>query len=304
MARSYALLDVFTDKALAGNPLAVVLDATGLSASLMQQIACEFNLSETVFVFPAQNPAHNAAVRIFTPSMELPFAGHPTIGTAVLLAENRFGAPDNDMDALILLEEKVGLLRCAVSLQSGKATAAEFDVPKLPKPAHKLGEKEVIAAALSLEPNEISFENHRPKAWDAGLPFAFVPVADMDAINRIQLVEKYWEEAFGSIEHNNTFAYCRQTHHANSAFHARMVYLENGLAREDPATGSAVAAFAGSIVEFDQPLDGTHKYVIEQGFKMGRPSFISLEIEMQSGKIHVHRIGGQAVILARGELLI
>ncbi|KZK83707.1 Trans-2,3-dihydro-3-hydroxyanthranilate isomerase [Pseudovibrio sp. W64] len=304
MARPYALLDVFTDKALAGNPLAVVLDAKGLSDAQMQQIACEFNLSETVFVLPPDNIAHNASIRIFTPSMELPFAGHPTVGTAVLMAENRFGAPDNDMDALVLLEEKVGLVRCAVALQKDKATSAEFDVPRLPKPAQKLGEKDVIAAALSLEPNEITFENHKPKAWEAGLPFAFVPVADMDAINRIQPVHKYWEEAFGTIAHNNAFAYCRQTIHVDSAFHARMVYLENGLPREDAATGSAVAAFAGSIAEFDQPLDGTHKYLIEQGFKMGRPSSISLEMEMRSGAIHAHRIGGQAVILARGELLL
>ncbi|GHB31688.1 isomerase [Pseudovibrio japonicus] len=304
MARPYALLDVFTDKALAGNPLAVVLDAKGLSDTQMQQIAGEFNLSETVFVLPPENPAHNASVRIFTPSMELPFAGHPTVGTAVLLAENRFGAPDNDMDALVLLEEKVGLVRCAVAMQKGKATSAEFDVPRLPKPAQQLGEKDAIAAALSLEPNEITFENHKPKSWEAGLPFAFVPVANMEALNRIEPVPKYWEEAFGDIEHNNTFAYCRQTIHVNSAFHARMVYLENGLPREDAATGSAVAAFAGSIAEFDEPLDGIHTYCVEQGFKMGRPSFISLEIEIQSGKIHAHRIGGQAVILANGELLV
>lgn len=304
MARPYALLDVFTDKALAGNPLAVVLDAKGLSDAQMQQIAGEFNLSETVFVLPPENPAHNASLRIFTPSMELPFAGHPTVGTAVLLAENRFGAPDNDMDALVLLEEKVGLVRCAVAMQQGKATTAEFDVPRLPKPAQELGDKDVIAAALSLEPNEITFENHKPKSWDAGVPFAFVPVANMDALNRIQPEPKYWDEAFGDIAHNNAFAYCRQTIHVDSAFHARMVYLEDDLIREDPATGSAVAAFAGSIAQFDEPLDGIHTYRVEQGFKMGRPSFISLEIEIQSGKIHAHRIGGQAVILAHGELLI
>ncbi len=304
MPRPYALLDVFTNKALTGNPLAVVLNAEGLSDTQMQQIANEFNLSETVFVLPPENLAHNAAIRIFTPSMELPFAGHPTVGTAVFLAENRFGAPDNDMDALILLEEKVGLVRCAVSLQKGKATTAEFDVPKLPQPAQKLGEIDVIAAALSLEPNEITFENHTPLAWEAGVPFAFVPVADMDALNRLQPVEKYWEEAFGTISHNNAFAYCRQTVHVDSSFHARMVYLENGLPREDAATGSAVAAFAASIARFDAPLDGTHKYHIEQGYKMGRPSAISLEIEIRDGKIHTHRIGGQAVILARGELLL
>ncbi len=135
MARPYALLDVFTDKVLAGNPLAVVLDAKGLSEAQMQQIASEFNLSETVFVLPPDKVAHNASIRIFTPSMELPFAGHPTVGTAVLMAENRFGAPDNDMNALVLLEEKIGLVRCAVTLEKGKPTTAEFDVPELPKPA-------------------------------------------------------------------------------------------------------------------------------------------------------------------------
>ncbi|SDR36211.1 PhzF family phenazine biosynthesis protein [Pseudovibrio sp. Tun.PSC04-5.I4] len=302
MARPYALLDVFTNKALAGNPLAVVLNAEGLSDAEMQAITGEFNLSETVFVFPPQNPAHNAAIRIFTPAMELPFAGHPTVGTAILLAENRFGAPHNDMDALVLLEEKIGLIRCAVAIQNGQATSAEFDVPKLPERGQKLGDKDVIAAALSLEPNEITFENHRPISMDSGIPFAFVPVADMDAMKRIQPVQKYWDEAFSAIPHNNAFAYCRQTIHMDSAFHARMVYFDGGIPREDAATGSAVAAFAGVIAEFDQPLDGTHTHKIEQGFEMGRPSFISLEMEIQGGAIRTHRIGGQSVILARGEL--
>lgn len=302
MARPYALLDVFTDKALAGNPLAVVLDAQGLEDEQMQAIAAEFNLSETVFVFPPQNPAHNAALRIFTPSMELPFAGHPTVGTAVLLAENRFGAPHNDIDALILLEEKVGLVRCAVKLQNGIATYAEFDVPRPPKPAQTLGDKEIIAAALSLEPSEITFENHQPVAMESGVPFAYVPVANMEALNRIKPQQRYWNEAFGDVAHNNAFVYCRETIHVDSAFQARMVYLEGGIPREDAATGSAVAAFAGVITRFDVPLDGTHTYLVEQGYQMGRPSKIRLELDIENEDIHAYRIGGQALVLARGHL--
>ena len=304
MAKPYALLDVFTNKALSGNPLAVVLEAQGLTDEQMQAIATEFNLSETVFVFPPDNPTHNASLRIFTLSEELPFAGHPTIGTAALLAENRFGAPHNDIDALILLEEKIGLIRCAGKLQNGIATYVEFDVPQLPTPAQKLGDKEIIAAALSLEPFEITFENHHPVSMSSGLPFAYIPVANIDAIQRVKPQVRYWKEAFGDIPHNNALIYCRETMHMDSAFHARMIYLNSGVPREDAATGSAAAAFAGVIAQFDAPLDGTHTYLIEQGYEISRPSQIYLEVDIENEKIHACRIGGQAVVLARGHLNI
>ncbi|MBO6930651.1 MAG: PhzF family phenazine biosynthesis protein, partial [Roseibium sp.] len=133
MSRHYAILDVFTNKSLAGNPLAVVLDSEGLSDEQMQKIAGEFNLSETVFVFPPENPGQSASMRIFTPKVELPFAGHPTVGTAILTAMERFGDVSGEQDSVVVLKQKIGAVRCAVILRENAAAFAEFDVPKLPE---------------------------------------------------------------------------------------------------------------------------------------------------------------------------
>ncbi|NRG17886.1 PhzF family phenazine biosynthesis protein [Rhizobiales bacterium] len=303
MARRYALLDVFTNRALAGNPLAVVLDGEGLSDERMQAIAKEFNLSETVFVLPADNPAHSAKVRIFTPARELPFAGHPTVGTAILLAHERFGEVEADADAVVVLEENIGNVRCGVVLKGGAAGFAEFDVPKLSVPSMPVGSKEPIAAALGLSPHEIGFENHVPSCFDAGVPFAFVPVANLDALSRAKPQLQDWDAAFGAEVHKDVYVYCRQTTAHDSAFSARMFAPTMGIA-EDPATGAAAAAFAGVVHHFDELLDGTHFVRIEQGYYMGRPSLIDLEIDLDNGKLNGVRIGGQAVVVARGELYL
>lgn len=303
MARRYAVLDVFTNRLLAGNPLAVVLDAEGLSDERMQAVAKELNLSETVFVLPPENPAHSAKIRIFTPAYELPFAGHPTVGTAVLLAHERFGVGNGEQDAVVVLEEKIGNVRCGVVLKDGAAGFAEFDVPRLARPAAPIGDVEAIAAALGLSTSEIGFENHRPSSFEAGVPFGFVPVANLQVLSRVQPDLRIWKEAFGDHSHNDAYVYCRQTTAHDSAFSARMFAPSMGIA-EDPATGAAAAAFAGVVEHFDGLPDGTHFIRIEQGFDMGRPSLIDLEIDMAGSKLHAVRIGGQAAVLARGELFI
>ena len=303
MARRFFVLDVFTNQALAGNPLAVVLDAEGLSDARMQSIAREFNLSETVFVLPPENPAHSAKLRIFTPAKELPFAGHPTVGTAILLAKERFGDSDADQNAMVVLEEAIGNVRCGVVLKNGAAGFAEFDVPRLPRPADPLGDKELIAAALGLEPNEIGFENHRPCAFEAGVPFAFVPVANLAALARVSPYQAHWEDAFGRGGQMGAYIYCRQTNSHDSTFAARMFAPHMGIG-EDPATGSAAAAFAGVVRHYDKITDGTHYLRIEQGFDMGRPSMIDLEVDVEAGQLNAVRIGGQAVVVSSGELYL
>lgn len=303
MPRRYAVLDVFTDTPLAGNPLAVVLDADGLATDQMQALAREFNLSETVFVQPSDNPAHSARVRIFTPARELPFAGHPTVGTAVLLAGERFGDLEDELDAVVVLEEIIGQVRCGVRLLPDGAGFAEFDVPKLSQSAGTAREKELIAAALALEPRDIGFENHKPSLFDAGVPFTFVPVSGLDAIARARPVMSAWTSGFGDGDHNCAYLYCRETLHHDCSFHARMFAPTMGVP-EDPATGAAAAAFAGAVKAFDDLPDGTHLVRIEQGYEMGRPSSIDLEIDVVNGKLHAERIGGNAVVVARGELRI
>jgi trans-2,3-dihydro-3-hydroxyanthranilate isomerase len=297
MRLPYHILDVFTSQRFGGNPLAVVLDADGLDTARMRTVAREFNLSETVFVSKPDNPMHSARVRIFTPAIEMPFAGHPTVGTAVLLAQLKSSSPQADGEALIVLEEQIGPVRVGVRLRSGGTPFAEFDAPKLPQENGPLPSSERLAAALGLIPAEIGFENHRPTKFAAGNTFAFVPITSLEAIAKARVASSHWGAAIqGGI---GAFLYCRQTVHTTSAFHARMFAPEHGVA-EDPATGSAAAGFAGVVHRFDELPDGQHKRVIEQGFEMGRPSLIELSLSVEGGKLATVRIGGHAVRVAEG----
>lgn len=300
--RRYAILDVFTDRALAGNPLAVVLDSEGLDAARMQAIASEFNLSETVFVFPPSRPGTSARVRIFTPARELPFAGHPTIGTAVLLATDRLDGVTRETDAVVVLEEDIGIVRCGCVIAPGKAGKAVFDLPKLPeeKPFH--GDIGLAASALGLDRSDIGFENHVPSVFGVGNAFVFVPVNGLGAIQRIKLSPAHWAGAFGNPT-ASIFVYTRDCVHQDGDFHARMFAPELGIA-EDPATGSAVASFSAVVMRFDGGSEGDRRLVVEQGYEMGRPSRLELEISVQKGRLSGARIGGHAVIVGRGDLML
>lgn len=296
-------LDVFTDRRFGGNPLAVVHDADGLSGEVMQTIAREFNVSETVFVLKPENPAHSARIRIFTPARELSFAGHPTIGAAVLLAQLRAPATNGERDAIVALEEGIGTVRVGVRLPAGCAAFAEFDAPKLPEEVGTLPPVERLAAALGLIPSEIGFENHRPTRFSAGNTFAFVPIASREAMARARVNAPYWAAAFGGMGAIGAFLYTRQCVHNTAAFHARMFAPESGVP-EDPATGSAVVSFAGVVHHFDEQPDGVHKRGIEQGYEMGRPSLIYLTLVVEGGRLGSVRIGGHAVRVAEGTLTV
>ncbi|MEX3010013.1 PhzF family phenazine biosynthesis protein [Hoeflea sp. TYP-13] len=305
MPRQYAIYDVFTSDRLAGNPLAVVFDSEGLSDEAMQQIAGEFNLSETVFILPSDNPAHGAGLRIFTPGRELPFAGHPTVGAAVALAEQKTGGGDTDIDLMSVLEEGVGPVRTVAKLQRGQASFAEFDLPRLSARIDAEISKDMVAAALQIEPHEIGFENHQISFWNAGVPFVMVPVHDLSVAAKTRCDAALWEQlapmADGQLA--DAFIYCRGGVAHDAHFHARMYAPHVGI-NEDPATGSAAAAFSGAIHHFDELLDGHHAILIEQGVEMGRPSKIHLHLEVDGGKIIQARIGGNAVKVAEGSLLI
>ncbi|MBB3648664.1 trans-2,3-dihydro-3-hydroxyanthranilate isomerase [Rhizobium leguminosarum] len=301
MARSYSVYDVFTDRKLAGNPLAVIFDGDDLSDEAMQAITREINLSETVFVQPSSNPAYAAKLRIFTPGRELPFAGHPTVGTAVALAERAHGAAT--LDLVTVLEENVGPVRCAVRLREGEASFAEFDLPRKSQPAVMPLDKLGMADALSLKVTEIGFENHVPSVWSAGVPFLLIPVHDVGAAQRVEFDPQLWEKIVPFVEGAlaSAYVYCRGGVNHVAKFHARMFASGMGIV-EDPATGSAAAALSGAIHHFDRLTDGHHPIMIEQGVEMGRPSFIHLHIDVDGGTISNARIGGQAVRLASGTL--
>lgn len=301
MAKTFHTLDVFADTKLEGNPLAVLPDGAGLSDEDMQAIAREFNLSETVFVLPPENEAHSAKVRIFTPNRELPFAGHPTVGTAIFLALQKIGEPEREEDAIFVLEQEVGPVRVGVRLKPREAPFAEFDVPVLPAESGTVAPNDRLAAALGLAPNDIGFENHTPTQYSSGVPFTFVPVRNLDAIGMAAPQLQHWRDAFGDGDHPNAFLYCRQTVHNDSAFHARMFAPTMGIP-EDPATGGAVAAFAGVVFKFDELPDGTYAGIVEQGFEMGRASKIFQELEVAGGELVKVRIGGHAVHVTDGTL--
>lgn len=301
MARSYAIYDVFTGSKLAGNALAVVFDSEGLDDAGMQKIAIEFNLSETVFILPPANPSHTASLRIFTPGKELPFAGHPTVGAAVAITEQRGG--ETSMDMVSVLEEKVGPVRCAVKLRPGETTFAEFDLPKRSEqhPLKSQLDKQGLADALSISIKDVGFENYVPQLWSAGVPFLIVPVKDLGVLSEIDFDTTIWERvapmANGSLA--SAFVVCRGQN--GVSFQARMFSPDMGIV-EDPATGSAVAAFSGMVHFFDQLVDGHHSFEIAQGVEMGRPSIIHLHVDVTGGEISGARIGGEAVRIASGVL--
>ena len=300
--RRYTILNVFANRPLAGNPLAVVLDADGLDDKEMQAIAREFNLSETVFVLPPAEARHRAAVRIFTPGRELPFAGHPTVGTAVLLAlldPAAVKAKGASAEAFGL-EEKIGIVPCVAEPKGERQGRARFRLPRLPQSWGEGVSVDKAARALGLQPSEIGFGQHVPSRMSAGVRFDMVPVATLDAIGRARPGAAF-EEAFGDSDHPAVYLYTAETVEAGSRFHARMFAPGLGVA-EDPATGSAAASFAGALMQFEKPGEGTHDFVIEQGYEMGRPSLIDLQLVVEKGALVSAEIGGDAVIVAEGTL--
>jgi trans-2,3-dihydro-3-hydroxyanthranilate isomerase len=298
MKRRFQTLDVFTETALAGNPLAVVLDAEGLDDARMQAIAAEFNLSETVFVFEPRNAINSARVRIFTPRRELPFAGHPTVGAAALIAHRRAADLLAAQDLRIVLEEPIGEVVCVARRRKGQALAAYFDLPKLPERLEVAPPSVAeIALGLGLEPEDVGFDAHKPSLYSAGAPYLFVPIRSLDAIGRAAAGVMPWATKEGPA----AYLYTREAARPGSAYHARMFASAWGV-YEDPATGSAAAAFAGVVHAFDSPRDGEHMLIVEQGFEMGRPSLITLGLVIEDGALASATIGGSVVIVADGSL--
>ncbi|HMN36208.1 MAG TPA: PhzF family phenazine biosynthesis protein [Hyphomicrobium sp.] len=303
MGLDYYILDVFTERAFGGNPLAVVQGADQLTVAEMQAIAREFNLSETVFVRKPTAPGHTAKVRIFTPAREVPFAGHPTLGAAALLAELRMPVINGERDAIIALEEEIGSVRVGVRLRAGAAAFGEFDAPKLPGQAEAMGQRDELAAALGLIASEVGFENHKPMLVRDANVFAYVPVANLEAMAKVRATAGHWGRAFSDKGILGVYMYTRQCVRAHSAFHARLFAPDVGIT-EDPATGSASIGLARVIHHFDDLTDGTHKLQIEQGIEMGRPSTISLAITVERGNLIGVRIGGHVVRVAQGTLSV
>jgi trans-2,3-dihydro-3-hydroxyanthranilate isomerase len=294
MRLRFYTLDVFTDLPFGGNPLAVVLNADGLSGERMQTVAAEFNLSETVFVLkPANAGANRAKLRIFTPQAELPFAGHPTIGTSYLLAKLNL-VELNAIDSMVL-EEGIGDVPVTVKYGAEGPQSTRMSVPRMPERGPEPPRLADLAAMLSLPEAEL-LPGHA--GYSCGVPFLFLPVRDIAAVARVKLRGDLWEKLLSGWWAKSVFVFTSETLAPEADIHARMFAPAMGIA-EDPATGGAVAALAGYLHALES-RDGTRNWLVEQGFEMGRPSRIELEAEAAAGRMTAVRVGGSSVLMSEG----
>ena len=304
MSRSvkFDTVDVFTTRRFAGNPLAIVEDADGLTTAEMQALAREFKLSETIFVQTPDDAAHTAKVRIFFPTAEIPFAGHPTIGCAIPLAQ-KANPGDGDFETLVTLEEVAGLVPVRVWRRNG-ATSAQFTAPVIPfagegiTPAPSLA-----AAALGLAETDIGFDRHAVALWQGGPGFVYVPVTDMDALKSARPCEPAWSQMMELGRVDSAYLYTRDPAEGKNAFRARMFSPTAGIP-EDPATGSASAILAGQLLASNELREGLNSFSLRQGYEMGRPSDISLEVDVASGKMTAVRIAGSSVKVSDGTITV
>ena len=290
MPHRYLTVDVFTDQPYGGNPLAVVLDAEGLDTVAMQAIALEFGYSETSFVLPPKDPANTAHVRIFTPLEELPFAGHPNVGTAYVLASE-----GNDATRLIF-EEAAGLVPVEILHEKGRVVGAELTAPQS---LERLAPMQVdaVASCLSLTAAEIATGNHEPLVASAGLRFVLAEITTRDALRRAKLNTVTWSHHMPFHGADSIYFYTRD---GGGGFdlHARMFWPGMG---EDPATGSATVTLAALLAETGP--DGETALRIEQGRDMGRPSTLLTRTVKRDGIVRTAHVGGRCVMMMRGTLL-
>lgn len=296
MAHRFAIADVFTETAFGGNQLAVFPDARGLSERAMQALAREFNFAETTFVLPPEDARHARRVRIFTPKTELPFAGHPTVGTAAVLAQLGLVATPGGA-ATIVIEEGIGPVAVDVRL-GGTAAFARFLLEQdIESPPHRPA-RQATAAALTLPTDVVS------DAWFAsiGVRFAFVRLADKGAVDRAVLDRAAWSEHFARAWAPNLYLFAGGLEPA-SRLYVRMFAPALGV-EEDPATGSGAAILAGCLAARLSERDGEFAWRIEQGIALGRPSVIEAQAEKRAGRIVRIWVGGFTVVVGEGAMTV
>ena len=293
----FVTCDVFTDRPFAGNPLAIVEEAGALSTAQMQTIAREFNLSETIFVMPPRDPAHTARVRIFFPTAEIPFAGHPTIGCAIHLALK--SAPPGDFSTTITLEEEAGLVPVRV-IRAGEHISAELTAPVIPFATDvSVPPKEMLAGMLGLAASDIGFDRHLPGVFEGGPRFLYVPVGDAAALSRARVSEPQWSQAMQMAKVDSAYLYTP----FDGGFSARMFSPTAGIP-EDPATGSASAILAAQLLAAEVLSPGTTEISLRQGHDMGRPSQISVSIDYDGSALTAVRVADSMVPISTGQIAI
>jgi trans-2,3-dihydro-3-hydroxyanthranilate isomerase len=301
MKYQFYTCDVFTENRFGGNQLAVLPQASGLSDSQMQQITREFNYSETTFVFPPDTTGHARRVRIYTPAQEVPFAGHPNVGTAFVLGTI------GDLGELrpseeVIFEEKAGLVRIQVETANGKVMSCELTAPE----SLGLGETvptELVAGAVSLNEGDIVTQAHEPQIVSVGLPFLVTEISDPGALGRVRVntsgFEKVRDHLGGQSVRASIYLYTKASGEVD--LRARMLAPLSGVP-EDPATGSATCAVAGLLARLDARPTGSFRFKIAQGVEMGRPSFLSARAEKSGGVVRSTHVRGGCVLVSQGTL--
>jgi trans-2,3-dihydro-3-hydroxyanthranilate isomerase len=290
------IADVFTETIFGGNQLAVLTDARGLSSEQMQRIAREFNFSETTFVLPAQTPGARHVIRIFTPRAELPFAGHPTIGTAAVLSFLQL-SPAADAHGTVIYEEGIGPIAVRVQPARDRTVFAEFeiaaalDMGRTPNPPD-------LARAAGVAPGAIR------ETWCAGIgiPFCFVHLTDERAVDAAVIDRKLWQAVVAGGCAPQVFLFCGEFTDGGSLY-ARMLAPAFGI-DEDPATGSACVGLVASLSERSPLREAVLGLTIRQGVAMGRPSLLQAYAHRLEGRTHHLRLRGNSVIVAEGSITV
>ena len=291
----YHLVDVFTDRPFGGNPLAVFPQGDGIPDALMQSIANELNLSETTFVLPPRDEQHDCRVRIFTPRSELAMAGHPTIGTAFVLArEGILTKPQ------VVFEEGVGPVPVSVEWKDRRPGYIEMRQP-LPKFGPRVTDRGAAAEMLSLDERSV-IPDLPCEVVSCGNPFLFVPIASLAAIRRIRFRADIAERLLSGTEAKGVFVFTREVENATAQVHGRLFAPSQGIA-EDPATGSAAGPVGSYLVRYGV-IDSTGELaaLLEQGIEIGRPSFLHFRIAHARNEITDVRVGGTCHYIGKGEL--
>ena len=293
MKYHYFICDVFTEQRFGGNQLAVLPDAQKLSDWQMQQIAREFNFSETAFVLPAE-AGHTRKVRIFTPTTEIPFAGHPNIGTAFVLAET--GALGKEIPGTVLFEEKAGLVSIEIQVDPGAPTSFELKAPQV-LTLQEFPAIGSVAKALSLRENEIVVTTHAPKVASVGLPFLFVEVVDSAVLAQVRIDMAGFERLL--VEGAVPYVHVYTPKTGSTDIQARVFAPLDGVA-EDPATGSANCALAALLSHYRSERDGEFSWCVFQGIELGRPSALRIRARKENGCVVASWVGGTCVMISEG----
>jgi len=295
MRYRYFICDVFTATRFGGNQLAVLPAATGLSDRQMQQIAREFNFAETSFVLPPEQ-GHTRRVRIFTPATEVPFAGHPNVGTAFVLATMGELGP-LEQPARITFEEKAGLVPITVERRDGHIRC-ELQAPERLSLGRSIS-PEILAEAVSLAPEDVVTRTHPPQVASVGLRFLFAELRDRAALERARVRLEEVEALVGDGMTPDVLLYVRTGDDFD--IRARMFAPLDGVP-EDPATGSANCALGALLAGYDPAPSGSFRWRIAQGVEMGRPSVLEVSAEKRDGEVVEARVAGTSVLVSEGEI--